>query len=323
MRVLRICSVFQPPPTALHGRGARFDPVGGMQTHTHELSKALDQLGVEQTILTTRPPTAARDEALGAHGRIIRLGPPIRHFRQLYSWPAALLLPRLAASVDLVHVHLGEDIAVVPLAMRAARRHGLPLVMTVHASVRHTLGAAGPRGWFLKHVGGHFERRGTQAAAAVIVLVPRLAALMNAEGARAPVHVIPSGVVPDDFENATPHAAMSAIPLPRVLFLVHLHVYKQVDVLVRAAASFPQAQVVLVGDGPERGSLEHLARAGSGSRTAFISSGSCRTTTCPQSCGQQTCWSCHRSTKSSVPRCSRPCRWESPSWRRTPAVSPT
>lgn len=261
MRVLRLCSVFQPPPTALRGRGARFDPIGGMQTHTHELSRALDRLGVEQTIVTTRPPTAARDEALGAHGRVIRLGLPIRHFRQLYSWPAARLLPGLAADVDLVHVHLGEDLAVVPLAMHAARRQGLPLVMTVHTSVRHTLGGAGPRAWLLEHLGGHLERRGTMSAAAVIVLVPRLAALMRSDGVQVPVHVVPSGIVPNDFQDAAPHAATAAIPAPRVLFLGRLHQQKQVDVLVRAAASLRlDAQVVLVGDGPERGALERLAR---------------------------------------------------------------
>ena len=266
-----MCSVFQPPATALSGPGARFDPIGGMQTHTHELSRALDLLGVEQTIVTTLPPTAAPEEALGAHGRVIRLGLPIRHFRQLYSWPAARLLPRLAGSADLVHVHLGEDIAVVPLALRAARRHRLPLVMTIHTSVRHTLGAAGVRPWLLKHVGGHYERRGTQVAAAVIALVPRLAALIRADGAPVPVHVIPSGVVPTAFEGAAPHPEVSHIAGRRVLFLGRLHVQKQVDVLVRAAASLPQAQVVLVGDGPERGSLERLARrTGVADRVHFV-----------------------------------------------------
>ncbi|MGH8776836.1 MAG: glycosyltransferase family 4 protein [Jiangellaceae bacterium] len=271
MRVLRICSVFQPPATALRGRAARFDPIGGMQTHTHELSLALDALGVEQTIVTTRPPTAARDEALGAHGRIIRLGLPVRRFRQLYSWPAAVLLPRLASSGDLVHVHLGEDLAVVPLAMRAARRRRLPLVMTVHTSVRHTLGTSGAGAWLLKHVGGYFERHGSDAAAAVIVLTPRLAEAMDADGVRTPVHVLPSGVVPQAFDSTTPYGPISAIPGPRVLFLGRLHAQKQVDVLVRAAAYLPQAQVVLVGDGPHRMSLERLARqAGVVERVHFV-----------------------------------------------------
>ena len=137
MRVLRLCSVFQPPPTALTGLGARFDPIGGMQTHTYELSRALDRLGVRQTIVTTRPPTAPRREALGTYGRVIRLGLPIPQCRQFYSWQAAGLFPGLAADTDVIHAHLGEDLAIVPLALRAARRHKRPLVLTIHTSVRH------------------------------------------------------------------------------------------------------------------------------------------------------------------------------------------
>jgi hypothetical protein len=45
VNVLRLCSVFQPPDPAITGRGARFDPIGGMQTHTYGLTLALDRLG--------------------------------------------------------------------------------------------------------------------------------------------------------------------------------------------------------------------------------------------------------------------------------------
>jgi glycosyltransferase involved in cell wall biosynthesis len=42
---------------------------------------------------------------------------------------------------------------------------------------------------------------------------------------------------------------------------------KGFDVLVRAVARLPQARAIIVGDGPERGALEHLARElGVGSR---------------------------------------------------------
>ena len=34
LRVLRLCSVFELPASAVTGKGARFDPVGGMQNHT-------------------------------------------------------------------------------------------------------------------------------------------------------------------------------------------------------------------------------------------------------------------------------------------------
>ena len=37
MRVLRLCSVFEP--VALSGRSARYDAIGGMQNHTAELSR--------------------------------------------------------------------------------------------------------------------------------------------------------------------------------------------------------------------------------------------------------------------------------------------
>ena len=115
MNVLRLCSVFQPPASAIVGRGARFDPIGGMQTHTYELTRALDRLGVVQTAVTTRLPTVDREQPIGMHSRIIRLGLPVPWFRQLYSWSAVGLLPRLAADADLIHAHLGEDLAVVPL----------------------------------------------------------------------------------------------------------------------------------------------------------------------------------------------------------------
>jgi glycogen(starch) synthase len=119
--VLRLCSVFEPPPSALVGRGVKFDPIGGMQNHTAELTRALDRRGVVQTVLTTRPPTAPYFQRLGDHARVIRLGLPIRRFRQLYAPQAAIIAPILAARSDVVHVHLGEDLAVLPIGAAAAR----------------------------------------------------------------------------------------------------------------------------------------------------------------------------------------------------------
>jgi hypothetical protein len=29
IRVLRLCSVFEPPPSALAGKGVKYDPIGG------------------------------------------------------------------------------------------------------------------------------------------------------------------------------------------------------------------------------------------------------------------------------------------------------
>src|SRR5215207_9533222 len=157
IRVLRLCSVFEPLPSALIGRGVRFDPIGGMQNHTAELTRALDRRGVIQTVVTTRPPTAPCFQRLGDHGCVIRLGLPVRRFRQLYGPQAVIVAPILAARADVIHVHLGEDLAMLPAGAAAARLHRLPLVLTVHTSMRHTLAVTDLRSAVLKRLGGKIE----------------------------------------------------------------------------------------------------------------------------------------------------------------------
>ena len=81
---------------------------------------------------------------------VLRVGLPVPACRQFYAWPAARVLARRAADADLLHAHLGEDVAVAPIALAVTRRRGLPLVLTVHTSVRQTLTVAGPRSALLK-----------------------------------------------------------------------------------------------------------------------------------------------------------------------------
>jgi hypothetical protein len=92
-----------------------------MQNHTAELTRELDRRGVVQTVVTTRPPTASRFQRLGHSARMIRVGLPVRLFRQLYGPQAAIIAPILAARADLVHVHLGEDLAVFAVIPQALK----------------------------------------------------------------------------------------------------------------------------------------------------------------------------------------------------------
>jgi len=272
IRVLRLCSVFEPPPSALVGRGVKFDPIGGMQNHTAELTRALDRRGVVQTVLTTRPPTAPRLQRLGDHARVIRLGLPIRRFRQLYGPQAAILAPILAAQADVVHVHLGEDLAVLPVGAAAARLHHLPLVLTVHTSLRHTLDASDLRSAVLKTVGGPIERWGEHSAEAVLIITSRLFRLLVSDGVdENRLHLIPPGVNPLLFEGPF-EDPFSGVGRPRVLFVGRLAPQKGVGTLVEAAGllEHPSAQVLLVGDGPQRKALEREAkRLGVGDRLRF------------------------------------------------------
>jgi glycogen(starch) synthase len=258
IRVLRLCSVFEPPPSALVGRGVKFDPIGGMQNHTAELTRALDRRGVIQTVLTTRPPTAPYFQRLGDHARVIRLGLPIRRFRQLYGPQAAILAPILAARADVVHVHLGEDLAVLPIGAAAAKLHRLPLVLTVHTSLRHTLAVGDLRSAVLKALGGQIERWGEHSADAVLVITPRLCRLLVSDSVdENRLHVIPPGVNPSLFDGSF-EDPFSGVGRPRVLFVGRLAPQKGVGTLVEAAGllEHPSAQVLLVGEGPERKALE-------------------------------------------------------------------
>jgi glycosyltransferase involved in cell wall biosynthesis len=136
MRVLRLCSVFEP--AALSGRSAAYDAIGGMHNHTAELSRHLDKMGARQLVLTSRLDGPAGRTGFGRHGQIVRTGVDTRLARQAWA-PLAAPLALSGAPVDVVHGHCGEDIAVLPLARLAARRHRCPLVITVHASVRHNM----------------------------------------------------------------------------------------------------------------------------------------------------------------------------------------
>jgi glycogen(starch) synthase len=257
--VLRLCSVFEP--VRVDGRAARYDPIGGMQNHTATLTRCLDAQGHAQTVVTSRLAGRRGATRLGRSAVVHRTGLPLPRLRQLWALDALrVVLRRPARPVDVVHAHQGEDLATLPLARLAARRHRCPLVVTVHCSVGHTLTGRGPRTRLLRALGGWVERSALARADAVVVLTDRTAAALAADGVPAArVHTIPSGFDPALFAGDSPDV-FPHVARPRIGYVGRLAAQKRVDRLVEAFGRIREpASLVVVGDGPDRARVHALA----------------------------------------------------------------
>jgi len=175
-------------------------------------------------VAVVRPPEGALDRAsLAQHRRAIRaFAPDVLHANQAWPWACgyAEVAALLTPGVRVVAVdHLPVDGA-IPRPRRLGRRL---LARRLHAHVA---------------VGERAARE-----------VERLVGL-PAGAVRAVANGVPSG---------QPEPVARTVAGPTIGSLGRLTDQKGYDALVRALPSLPDATLVLVGDGPERGALEALA----------------------------------------------------------------
>jgi glycosyltransferase involved in cell wall biosynthesis len=272
--VLRLCSVFEPHPDALRPERAGFDPIGGMQNHTGTLTRCLDELGLTQTVVTSRLGGPRGVSPIGARGLVVRVGLPMRRLRQLWALLALPHVLRPRRRVDVVHAHQGEDLALLPLGLLAARRHRCPLVVTMHTSNRHTLRGNSPRARLLRGLGGAIERAVLRHADGVIVYTRRTASALCSDGVPAArMRFITSGFDPslfEGFEGNEPDP-FPEVPRPRVGYVGRLVPPKNPRLLVCALPRMAvRASLVLVGDGSDRRRIEAEARQAGVADRVFI-----------------------------------------------------
>ena len=239
MRILQQCIYFPPE-------------VGGLESHAYYLCRELVRMGHHVTMMTSlsQPGLRARDNLGGVE--VVRKWFPRK--RTPAGWAAHTLATvphymRLARHADILHA---QTFASALPGMRARRRFGHPLVITLHTS--HFLKLAKKPAWrpVLRRIVKSADwllaaSEEIRDVALELYRHPRAEALTN-------------GV---DTELFAPHAGgLRRRERPRIIVPRRLFEKNGVEYFIRAVPLI-RAQMnvdaVLVGDGPERERLERLA----------------------------------------------------------------
>jgi len=239
--------------------------VGGLESHVFYLCRGLVARGHEVSVVTSHShPSLPRHEVMDGV-RVWRTWMPARNTP---GWAAHAFfsVPRfgsLATEADLLHA---QDIAAVLPCMVAQRVRNAPLVTTYHSS--HFLRRASSPFW------RPIFRRFLMAADRNFAASSEIASV--AESIALGVHVEPvtNGVETSFFRRVTPSLAPAAAGRWRLIVPRRLFPKNGVEFLVRALPGIVRevdVEAVLIGDGPERGTLERLAaELGVGDRVTFL-----------------------------------------------------
>ena len=247
----------------------RYAPaIGGVERVAEMQARELQRRGARVEVLTTDP-----------SGRLPRVelrdGVLVRRFPTLANDGVYFLAPLLgrwlarhAHAFALLHAHSYHT----PIALQAAlasRSATIPLVVTPHY---HGTGHSRLRRWLHVPYRPLGQWMLQQAARVLCVSQVEEQLLQRHFGGRLRTMVVPNGVDVDELSAAcgTARRASGDAPL-HVLSVGRLDAYKRTDRLVDAVAHLPiGARLRLVGDGPQRATLERqVATLGLGERVQF------------------------------------------------------
>ena len=241
LKVLMVCARYLPD-------------MGGIETHVHEVARRLSKLdGFDITILATdRTRTLPRREVL-EDITVLRV-PAWPRGRDYYLAPSITAVVGQRDRWDLIHCQ-GIHTPVPILAMLAARHVRIPYMVTFHTG-GHSLAHRNALRSTQWRLAGALLR-----AAASLVGVSRFEAKTLSEQARLkdkPVTVIRNG-------GTLPPAPVGTIVVPgRIVSSGRLERYKGhhrvIEALPHVMREVPDAHVHVIGEGPYKAQLHHLAQ---------------------------------------------------------------
>lgn len=200
----------------------------------------------------------------------VRRAPSVRYlFLPTYrlAWPTRKDFER---QYDLVHTHTPLTLGLA--GARLARKWRVPHVATYHTHIEaythYVPGLPGlqRRTRVVTRVMGHYYRR----ADAVITPTAAMLDVTREMGVPNAV-VIPTGIEPSVLRSAPPITSPWPEGSRRLLTVGRLAREKRFDLVLDALAGLPDAHLVVLGEGPERGHLEaHAQRLGVAGRVSFL-----------------------------------------------------
>lgn len=225
----------------------------GCSVHSQEVLRQLVRRGAEVTLLCADPGGATPEDLRSV--RVLRLGTPAVHERAVREVALQAADRALAAVLDSLPPFdlVYERYSLWGTAgMRYAARTGIPGILEVNAPLieeqeRH-------RGLVAREEALARAQVVMSLARSVVCVSEPVAAWVGEMSPRARTSVVPNGVDPQRFRPRPEPSGPFTIG-----FVGSLKPWHGVDVLVRAVAQVNGVHLRIVGDGPERASLEQLA----------------------------------------------------------------
>jgi 1,2-diacylglycerol 3-alpha-glucosyltransferase len=184
-------------------------------------------------------------------------------------------LPRPLGELSLVHTH--SPFVTGWLGARFARRARVPLVFTYHTQLEEYAHYVPFESNATRSAASQLTKGFANAADAVIVPTASMELRLRELGVRRRIEVIPSGIDVAHFASGRRNEALRARlgvgPGEKMVLSVgRLGREKNVGLAIESFARLEDrnARLVIIGDGPERETLERFAvRSGAGDRTTF------------------------------------------------------
>jgi 1,2-diacylglycerol 3-alpha-glucosyltransferase len=258
-----------------------FPRVNGVSTSIRTFRQDLANCAVDTLLVAPR--YASADSAEPAEDAVLRVPsgrvPRDPEDRRM-SWRA--LIRTLDAlpdgAFDIVHIH--TPFVAHYAGVRCARRAGVPCVATYHTFFEEYLHhyvpvLPRPMSRFLAR---SFTRSQCAAVQALIAPSEPMRAVLDAYGVRTAIHVLPTGLAPDQFRAGDGRAFRTAAGIaagrPLVTYVGRVAHEKNISFLLQMFAevlkSVPDALLVIAGEGPAREALRaEVAARGLGTHVHF------------------------------------------------------